>query len=139
MTQHEVSYKGEFVHFERIWSYPKPAQRLPPPVLVGGTGPTVLDRVLTALRRLANIAPTRASPFSWTTTTTTGTRCGGCGPTVMAGSWKPASPRATMPSRGCWRAIPSTGHDRRRALVELVGRRQPNSPVRMSRKTLAGA
>jgi alkanesulfonate monooxygenase SsuD/methylene tetrahydromethanopterin reductase-like flavin-dependent oxidoreductase (luciferase family) len=45
-TQHEASYSGEFVHFERIWSYPKPAQRPHPPVLVGGDGPTVLDRVL---------------------------------------------------------------------------------------------
>jgi probable F420-dependent oxidoreductase len=45
-TQREASYAGEFVHFERIWSYPKPAQRPHPPVLIGGTGPTVLDRVL---------------------------------------------------------------------------------------------
>jgi probable F420-dependent oxidoreductase len=45
-TQHEASYTGEFVHFEGIWSYPKPAQWPHPPVLVGGTGPTVLDRVL---------------------------------------------------------------------------------------------
>src|SRR5690242_2557493 len=45
-TQEEASYSGEFVNFERIWSYPKPAQRPHPPVLVGGDGPTVLDRVL---------------------------------------------------------------------------------------------
>ena len=45
-TQHEASYSGEFVHFERIWSDPKPAQRPHPPILVGGNGPTVLDRVL---------------------------------------------------------------------------------------------
>ena len=45
-TQHEASYSGEFVNFERIWSHPKPAQRPHPPVLVGGNGPTVLDRVL---------------------------------------------------------------------------------------------
>lgn len=45
-TQHEASYAGEYVRFERIWSYPKPAQRPYPPVLVGGDGPTVLDRVL---------------------------------------------------------------------------------------------
>ena len=32
--------------FDRIWSWPKPAQRPHPPVLVGGNGPTVLDRVL---------------------------------------------------------------------------------------------
>jgi probable F420-dependent oxidoreductase len=45
-TQDEASYDGEFVRFERIWSWPKPAQRPHPPVLVGGNGPTVLDRVL---------------------------------------------------------------------------------------------
>jgi alkanesulfonate monooxygenase SsuD/methylene tetrahydromethanopterin reductase-like flavin-dependent oxidoreductase (luciferase family) len=44
-TQEEASYHGEFVDFERIWSWPKPAQRPHPPVLVGGNGPTVLDRV----------------------------------------------------------------------------------------------
>jgi len=45
-TQEEASYRGEHVCFERIWSEPKPAQRPHPPVLVGGEGPTVLDRVL---------------------------------------------------------------------------------------------
>ncbi|MEU4221253.1 LLM class F420-dependent oxidoreductase [Actinoplanes sp. NPDC026623] len=45
-TQDEASYSGRFVNFDRIWSWPKPAQRPWPPVLVGGAGPTVLDRVL---------------------------------------------------------------------------------------------
>ncbi|MFC6006245.1 LLM class F420-dependent oxidoreductase [Angustibacter luteus] len=45
-TQDEATYHGEFVDFDRIWSWPKPAQRPHPPVLVGGLGPTVLDRVL---------------------------------------------------------------------------------------------
>jgi probable F420-dependent oxidoreductase len=45
-TQQEASYAGEFVNFDRIWSEPKPAQRPHPPILVGGDGPTVLDRVL---------------------------------------------------------------------------------------------
>jgi probable F420-dependent oxidoreductase len=45
-TQEEASFHGEHVRFERIWSWPKPAQRPHPPVLVGGNGPTVLDRVL---------------------------------------------------------------------------------------------
>jgi probable F420-dependent oxidoreductase len=45
-TQDEASYHGAFVDFERIWSWPKPAQRPHPPVLVGGNGATVLDRVL---------------------------------------------------------------------------------------------
>jgi alkanesulfonate monooxygenase SsuD/methylene tetrahydromethanopterin reductase-like flavin-dependent oxidoreductase (luciferase family) len=45
-TQDEASFDGEHVSFERIWSWPKPLQRPHPPVLVGGHGPTVLDRVL---------------------------------------------------------------------------------------------
>ncbi len=45
-TSDEASYAGEYVSFERIWSWPKPAQRSHPPVLVGGNGPGVLDRVL---------------------------------------------------------------------------------------------
>jgi probable F420-dependent oxidoreductase len=45
-TSDEASYSGDHVSFSRIWSWPKPAQRPHPPVLVGGNGPTVLDRVL---------------------------------------------------------------------------------------------
>jgi probable F420-dependent oxidoreductase len=45
-TEDAASYAGTYVNFERIWSWPKPAQRPHPPVLVGGNGPTVLDRVL---------------------------------------------------------------------------------------------
>jgi probable F420-dependent oxidoreductase len=45
-TEDEASYHSEHVNFEKIWSWPKPAQRPHPPVLVGGNGPTVLDRVL---------------------------------------------------------------------------------------------
>jgi probable F420-dependent oxidoreductase len=45
-TQDEASFHGEFVDFDRIWSWPKPVQEPHPPIWVGGTGPRVLDRVL---------------------------------------------------------------------------------------------
>jgi probable F420-dependent oxidoreductase len=45
-TEDEASFTGEFVNFDRIWSWPKPVQKPYPPVLIGGGGPTVLDRVL---------------------------------------------------------------------------------------------
>ncbi len=45
-TQDEASYHGEFVDFDGVWCWPKPAQHPHPPILVGGTGPTVFDRVL---------------------------------------------------------------------------------------------
>ena len=37
-TQDEAEYHGEFVDFDPIWCWPKPAQQPHPPVLVGGTG-----------------------------------------------------------------------------------------------------
>jgi probable F420-dependent oxidoreductase len=45
-TEDEATFEGTYVSFQRIWSWPKPAQRPHPPILVGGYGPTVLDRVL---------------------------------------------------------------------------------------------
>nr|WP_211177776.1 LLM class F420-dependent oxidoreductase [Pseudonocardia acidicola] len=43
-TEPEPEFHGRFVDFDPIWSWPKPVQV--PPVLIGGGGPTVLDRVL---------------------------------------------------------------------------------------------
>ena len=45
-TEDEASYAGKYVNFERIWSWPKPVQEPHPPVMVGGNGARVLDRVL---------------------------------------------------------------------------------------------
>jgi probable F420-dependent oxidoreductase len=42
----EAEYHGSHVDFDPIWSWPKPRQRPHPPILVGGNGPKVLDRVL---------------------------------------------------------------------------------------------
>ena len=44
-TSDEAEFHGEFIDFDPIWSWPKPLRT--PPVLIGGEGPTVLDRVLT--------------------------------------------------------------------------------------------
>jgi probable F420-dependent oxidoreductase len=45
-TQDEASYHGRYVDFDRIWSWPKPAQQPHPPIIVGGNGKRVLDRVI---------------------------------------------------------------------------------------------
>lgn len=41
----EAQFHGRFVDFDPIWSWPKPVQS-PVPVLVGGMGPTVEERIL---------------------------------------------------------------------------------------------
>jgi probable F420-dependent oxidoreductase len=45
-TREEAEYRGEQVDFGPIWCWPKPAQDPYPPVVVGGNGEKVLDRVL---------------------------------------------------------------------------------------------
>ena len=45
-TQEEAEYHGRHVDFDPIWSWPKPVQKPHPPVLVGGVGDKVLDRVV---------------------------------------------------------------------------------------------
>ncbi len=45
-TNDVASYQGEYVSFHEITSWPKPVQRPRPPVLIGGNGEKVLDRVL---------------------------------------------------------------------------------------------
>jgi probable F420-dependent oxidoreductase len=42
----EASYHGKHVDFDRIWCWPKPAQKPHPPVLVGGNAERVLERVV---------------------------------------------------------------------------------------------
>jgi probable F420-dependent oxidoreductase len=45
-TQEEASYHGRYVDFDAIWSHPKPLQQPHPPILIGGNGPTVSNRVI---------------------------------------------------------------------------------------------
>jgi probable F420-dependent oxidoreductase len=45
-THDEASFDGSLVKFDRIWQWPKPAQKPHPPILVGGNGPHTLQRVL---------------------------------------------------------------------------------------------
>jgi probable F420-dependent oxidoreductase len=42
----EASYHGRHVDFDPIWQWPKPLQDPHVPVLIGGNGPNVLNRVL---------------------------------------------------------------------------------------------
>jgi len=45
-TEDEPEFQGELVRFGPIWQWPKPVQKPHPPVLVGGEGPRVLERVV---------------------------------------------------------------------------------------------
>lgn len=45
-TREEASFDGEFVKFDRVWSWPKPAQQPHPPVILGGETDHTLRRVI---------------------------------------------------------------------------------------------
>jgi probable F420-dependent oxidoreductase len=45
-TQDESEYHGEMVDFGPMWCWPKPVQKPHPPVHLGGSGPSVLKRVV---------------------------------------------------------------------------------------------
>jgi probable F420-dependent oxidoreductase len=45
-TKDQAEFHGRFVNFDPIFSWPKPVQKPHPPIYIGGSGPTTLDRVL---------------------------------------------------------------------------------------------
>ena len=45
-TEDEAEFHGQFVNFDKVWSWPKPAQRPHPPILHGGETDHTLKRVV---------------------------------------------------------------------------------------------
>lgn len=45
-TEEEASYAGEFVKFDRVWSWPKPMRKPHPPIILGGESDHTLRRVV---------------------------------------------------------------------------------------------
>jgi probable F420-dependent oxidoreductase len=45
-TRDEAEFRGKFVSFDPIWSYPKPVQKPHPPILMGGESEHTLRRVV---------------------------------------------------------------------------------------------
>jgi probable F420-dependent oxidoreductase len=45
-SKDDAEFHGRYVNFDPIWAWPKPVQQPGPPVLVGGNGPRIVDRVV---------------------------------------------------------------------------------------------
>ena len=45
-AEDEPEFHGEFVNFDKLWSWPKPVQKPHPPILLGGHSPQMLKRVV---------------------------------------------------------------------------------------------
>src|SRR5947208_3345797 len=117
-TKDAAAFHGEFVRFDPIWSWPKPAQTPHPPILLGGESGYTLQRVVDFCdgwfpRGRAAPSPsaapggacgacvtsrrTRARRWSWTATTRTGRGSAGC-----SSRGAPPSSRAGPSARRPW-------------------------------------
>lgn len=45
-SEDEPEFHGEFVNFDKLWSWPKPVQKPHPPIFLGGHSPQMLQRVV---------------------------------------------------------------------------------------------
>lgn len=45
-TQDEAEYHGSMVDFGPMWAWPRPVQKPHPPIILGGSGPKILERVV---------------------------------------------------------------------------------------------
>ena len=45
-TKDEAEFHGQYVNFDPIWAWPKPAQKPHPPVIMGGDGPKAIEGLL---------------------------------------------------------------------------------------------
>ncbi len=45
-TKDEAEYHGDFVNFDPVWQWPKPAQKPHPPIIIGGDGPKAKEALL---------------------------------------------------------------------------------------------
>ncbi|HVG17939.1 MAG TPA: LLM class F420-dependent oxidoreductase [Blastocatellia bacterium] len=60
-TGDEAEFHGEFVNFDKIWSYPKPLQKPHPPIILGAGGSATLDRIAEFCDGWMPIAPMPAN------------------------------------------------------------------------------
>lgn len=108
-TEEEPEFHGEFVSFDPVWSYPKPARV--PPVLIGGGGPTVLDRVLShgdgwiPLRVPASAVPEFAERVAQLQRRADGAGRGHIPVTLYGGAPKPAALASSYADAGVDRVL----------------------------------
>ncbi len=95
-TQDEASFHGEFVGFDRVWSWPKPVQRPHPPILIGGNAPGPSIGWWTTATD-----GSRPSTTSWRRCSNGSTRCAGAAtPTVSRARSRSPTGRCARLRRG---------------------------------------
>jgi probable F420-dependent oxidoreductase len=122
-TQDEAEYHGDMVNFGPMWSWPKPVQKPHPPILLGGSGPKILERVV---RYADGWMPNRGDIIERIPALQEMARAAGRGPIPVTVYPKPiASEIERMAKAGVERCIywvPADGRDQALTKLEELGR-----------------
>ncbi|GAC1677481.1 MAG: LLM class F420-dependent oxidoreductase [Candidatus Dormibacteraceae bacterium] len=122
-TQDEAEYHGDEVDFGPMWCWPKPVQKPYPPVLLGGSGPRILERVV---RYADGWMPNRGDSVERIPELQEMARAAGRAPIPVSFYPKPvASEIDRMAQAGVERCIyyvPPDGRDQALAKLEELGR-----------------
>ncbi|GAC1638253.1 MAG: LLM class F420-dependent oxidoreductase [Candidatus Dormibacteraceae bacterium] len=122
-TQDEAEYHGDEVDFGPMWCWPKPVQKPYPPVLLGGCGPRILERVV---RYADGWMPNRGDSVERIPELQEMARAAGRAPIPVSFYPKPvASEIDRMAQAGVERCIyyvPPDGRDQALAKLEELGR-----------------
>jgi probable F420-dependent oxidoreductase len=121
-TQDEAEYHGDMVSFGPMWCWPKPVQKPHPPILLGGSGPKVLERVV---RYADGWMPNRGHSIERIPELQELARAAGRGPIPVSFYPKPdASEIERLAAAGVDRCIwyvPPDGRDQALAKLEELG------------------
>ena len=122
-TQDEAEYHGDMVDFGPMWCWPKPVQKPHPPVLLGGSGPKILERVV---RYADGWMPNRGDSVERIPELQEMARAAGREPIPVSFYPKPvASEIERMAQAGvdrCIYYVPPDGRDQALAKLEELGR-----------------
>ena len=122
-TKDEAEYHGDMVDFGPMWCWPKPVQQPHPPVLLGGSGPKILERVV---RYADGWMPNRGDSVERIPELQELARAAGRDPIPVSFYPKPvASEIERMAQAGvdrCIYYVPPDGRDQALAKLEELGR-----------------
>ena len=122
-TQDVAEYHGEMVDFGPMWAWPKPVQKPHPPIMLGGSGPKILERVV----RYADAwMPNRGDAIERIPELQELAKAAGRGPIPVTYYPKPAAAEIERMAAGgverCLYYVPSDGRDGALAKLEELAR-----------------
>ena len=123
-TKDEAEFHGQYVNFDPIWAWPKPAQKPHPPVIMGGDGPKAIEGLLDYCEEWLPRPGRSGEPFAESVAKVQRRAAeAGRGPIPMSVFGAPADPKAfeeyqQLGAKRCLLRLPSAGSDEVLPMIE---------------------